>query len=293
MSLIEKAVERLEGLPKQPDRAGAGAHSSSLLVPGVEAGIDSNMAHSGSSGSESRRIDIDLVRLRAAGFITPDTPGSLTAEEFRVLKRPLLANVMGPAAPIRNANLIMVTSALPGEGKSFTAVNLAMSIAMELDRTVLLVDADVARPSLPRVLGLPEQKGLMDVLQDKSLKLSDVLLRSNIDKLTILTAGTQDAHATELLASEVMGRLLNEMARRYPDRVIIFDSPPLLMTTEARVLATRLGQIVFVVRAEQTPQSAVKEALATIETCPVKLMVLNQTRNVEHVAYGYEYGYGY
>jgi exopolysaccharide/PEP-CTERM locus tyrosine autokinase len=168
-----------------------------------------------------------------------------------------------------------------------------MSIAMELDRTVLLVDADVARPSLPRVLGLPEQKGLMDVLQDKSLKLSDVLLRSNIDKLTILTAGTQDAHATELLASEVMGRLLNEMARRYPDRVIIFDSPPLLMTTEARVLATRLGQIVFVVRAEQTPQSAVKEALATIETCPVKLMVLNQTRNVEHVAYGYEYGYGY
>ena len=293
MSLIEKAVERLEGLPKQPERTGAGAHSSSLLVPGVEAGIDSNMAHSGSSGSESRRIDIDLVRLRAAGFITPDTPGSLTAEEFRVLKRPLLANVMGPAAPIRNANLIMVTSALPGEGKSFTAVNLAMSIAMELDRTVLLVDADVARPSLPRVLGLPEQKGLMDVLQDKSLKLSDVLLRSNIDKLTILTAGTQDAHATELLASEVMWRLLNEMARRYPDRDIIFDSPPLLMTTEARVLATRLGQIVFVVRAEQTPQSAVKEALATIETCPVKLMVLNQTRNVEHVAYGYEYGYGY
>jgi protein-tyrosine kinase len=293
MSLIEKAVERLEGLPKQPERTGAGAHSSSLLVSGVEVGIEANMAHSGSSGSESRRIDIDLVRLRAAGFITPDTPGSLTAEEFRVLKRPLLANVMGPAAPIRNANLIMVTSALPGEGKSFTAVNLAMSIAMELDRTVLLVDADVARPSLPRVLGLPEQKGLMDVLQDKSLKLSDVLLRSNIDKLTILTAGTQDVHATELLASEAMGRLLNEMARRYPDRVIIFDSPPLLMTTESRVLATRLGQIVFVVRAEQTPQSAVKEALATIETCPVKLMVLNQTRNVEHVAYGYEYGYGY
>jgi exopolysaccharide/PEP-CTERM locus tyrosine autokinase len=187
----------------------------------------------------------------------------------------------------------MVTSSLPGEGKSFTAINLAMSIAMELDRTVLLVDADVARPSLPGVLGLPEQKGLLDVLQDKSLKLGDVLLKTNVDKLTILTAGTRDTHATELLASEAMGRLLNEMARRYSDRVIIFDSPPLLVTTEARVLATRMGQIVFVVRAEETPQNAVKEALGAIEACPVKLMVLNQARNVENMAYGYEYGYGY
>jgi protein-tyrosine kinase len=187
----------------------------------------------------------------------------------------------------------MVTSSLPNEGKSFTAINLAMSIAMEMDRTVLLVDADVARPSLPRVLGLPEQKGLLDVLQDKSLTLSDVLLRTNVDKLSILMAGTRDAHATELLASEAMGRLLNDLARRYSDRIVVFDSPPLLVTTEARVLATRVGQIVFVVRAEETPQRAVMEALGTIEACPVKLLILNQARNVENVAYGYEYGYGY
>lgn len=295
MSLIEKAVERLEGLLAKP-----GAQVPPANVPSGRNLVSSDRRVPDPAGKDaeppatSRCVDLDLARLAAAGFITSDVPGSLIAEEFRVLKRPLLANVAGAgAAPIRNANLIMVTSSLPGEGKSFAAVNLAMSIAMELDRTVLLVDADVARPSLPRVLGVSPQRGLLDVLVDKSLKLSDVLLRSNVDKLTILTAGTPDAHATELLASDAMGHLLNEIARRYSDRIVIFDSPPLLMTTEARALASRMGQIVFVVRAEDTPQAAVKEALATIEACPVKLMVLNQARNVESTAYGYDYGYGY
>jgi exopolysaccharide/PEP-CTERM locus tyrosine autokinase len=296
MSLIEKAVERLEGLQQDPTKK-----SSSL--PRQDAGpAFSKFDESGTlkplsgavvGATESRRVDLDLAKLASEGFITPESSGTLIAEEFRVLKRPLLGNVSGAAAPIRNANLIMVTSSLPGEGKSFTAVNLAMSIAMELERTVLLVDADVARPSLPRVLGLQQQKGLLDVLQDKSLSLSDVLLRTNVDKLTVLTAGTSDPRATELLASEAMGHLLTEIARRYSDRIIIFDSPPLLLTTEARVLATRMGQIVFVVRAEETPQAAVKEALGTIESCPIKLMVLNQAKNIENVAYGYQYGYGY
>jgi protein-tyrosine kinase len=297
MSLIEKAVERLEGLQQDPVKKGSLASdrdAPTRAVGKVDEGGGHKLQSDGNPGlAVSRQVDIDIARLAADGFVSPDAPGSLIAEEFRVLKRPLLANVMGSAAPIRNANLIMVTSSLPGEGKSFTAINLAMSVAMELDRTVLLVDADVARPSLPRVLGLPEQKGLLDVLQDNSLNLSDVLLRTNVDKLTVLTAGTPDANATELLASEAMGRLLNDIARRYSDRIIIFDSPPLLVTTESRVLATRMGQIVFVVRAEETPQNALKDALATIEACPVKLMVLNQARNVENVAYGYEYGYGY
>ena len=294
MSLIEKAVERLDAL--HPKSANTGVSSGrGELSPEHQTDRNTTGREDVASrpASASSYVEIDLTKLHSAGFVTPDLPKSLTAEEFRVLKRPLLSNIVSPAAPIRNANLIMVTSSLPGEGKSFTAINLAMSIAMELDRTVLLVDADVARPSLPGVLGLPEQKGLLDVLQDKSLKLGDVLLKTNVDKLTILTAGTRDTHATELLASEAMGRLLNEMARRYSDRVIIFDSPPLLVTTEARVLATRMGQIVFVVRAEETPQNAVKEALGAIEACPVKLMVLNQARNVENMAYGYEYGYGY
>ncbi|MBU1235260.1 MAG: XrtA-associated tyrosine autokinase [Gammaproteobacteria bacterium] len=293
MSLIEKAVERLDGLRRDPAKNGSVAPQWEPSVNAVGGGGEMRSEGDRKGVPSGQYVELDLGRLQAAGFIVPGVSASLIAEEFRVLKRPLLANVSGSAAPIRNANLIMVTSSLPGEGKSFSAINLAISIAMELDRTVLLVDADVARPSLPRELGLPEQKGLLDVLQDETLKLSDVLLRTNIDKLTILTAGTHDPHATELLASETMGRLLDEIARRYSDRIVIFDSPPLLVTTESRALAARMGQIVFVVRAEETSQQAVKDALGTIESCPVKLLVLNQARNVENVAYGYEYGYGY
>lgn len=294
MSLIEKAVERLDGLYTRTTGLDAPVRHESSLQPGGAEGdqIVSDAAQQ-SGVTTSNHLTLDLMKLHASGMVTPDQPKTQIAEEFRILKRPLLTNVSSPAAPIRNANLVMVTSSLPGEGKSFTAINLAIGIAMELDRTVLLVDADVARPSLPRVLGFSEKRGLLDVLQDKSLRLSDVLLKTNIPKLSILSAGTKDTQSTELLASEGMGRLLSELSKRYPDRIIIFDSPPLLPTTESRVLATRMGQIVFVVRAEETPQSAVKEALGTIETCPVKLLVLNRASNVEGAAFGYSYGYGY
>lgn len=242
---------------------------------------------------QSRRVELDLPRIAASGIVTPDAPRSQVADEFRVIKRPLITNATGKgAAPIRNGNLIMVTSALPAEGKSFTAVNLAMSIAMEMDHTVLLVDADVARPSLPGMLGLQPGRGLLDVLVDGSVDLSQVLVRSNVEKLSILPSGTPHARATELLASDAMDRLLEEMACRYSDRIIIFDSPPLLATTEARVLATHMGQVVMVVQAERTAHAEVKQALATIESCPVKLMILNKGRTALQDGYGYGYRYG-
>jgi len=130
-------------------------------------------------------------------------------------------------------------------------------------------------------------------LQDNSLDISGVLLRTNIEKLSILPSGTPHPRATELLASDAMIRLLDDMASRYSDRIIVFDSPPLLLTTEARVLATHMGQVVIVVNAENTLQSAVKEAITTIQSCPVKLMLLNQVRTEKTDGYGYGYGYGY
>jgi protein-tyrosine kinase len=303
MSLIEKAAERLQSLlneqraaqpastsqttDKTVSAASSPAATSSTVAPVTPAVLTPTV-----SAPISPQVNIDLQKLAAAGLVMPDNPGSTVAEEFRIIKRPLLANARA-GSTIRNPNLIMVTSALPGEGKSFTSLNLAMSLAMELERTVLLVDADVARPSLPKMLGLPQQRGLLDVLENKSMQLSDVLLRTNVEKLNILMAGTSYPNATELLASQAMADLLDEMAQRYADRLIVFDSPPLLMTTESRVLATHMGQIVFVVQAEQSLQSAVKTALATIESCPVKLLVLNQARNLDPVTYGYGYGYGY
>lgn len=309
MNLIERAAQRLEELRRagvpMPDQNLAPTPTPVDAQPAVPA--SEPLARSLPPVSRSRedtppaanapaaRFELDLEKLAAAGFVTPDMPRSRIADEFRIIKRPLIANASDKKArTIRNGNLIMVTSAVPGEGKTFSAINLAMSMAMELNRTVLLVDADVARPSLPRMLGLAASaRGLLDVLEDSHLDLGDVLVRTNIDKLTILPSGTPHAQATELLASDAMSRLLEEIATRYSDRIVIFDSPPLLVTTEARVLATQMGQIVFVVHAESTLQSEVVRALATIEACPIKMVVLNQARTTAQGAYGYGYGYGY
>jgi len=237
----------------------------------------------------SRSVELDLRKLEKAGMLVPGAVRSQLEEEFRIVKRPLLKNAAGEsAAPIDRANLIMVTSALPGEGKTFSAINLAMSIAMELDHTVLLVDADVVRPSVLNQLGLPPARGLLDVLTSPGTDLADVLLKTNIPKLTVLPAGTTNHRTTELLASAAMEDLLNELATLYKDRIVIFDAPPLLPSTESRVLATHMGQVVVVVEADSTPRSTVLQAFATLEACPVVMAMLNKCRGkVANSAYGY------
>ena len=289
-SLIEQANERLEQLR----RAGADMpQETPQQVRAPEPSVPAQRVEAGNA-SPPRQVSIDLQLVAASGIVTPNAPRSQVADQFRVIKRPLISNATGKgASAIANGNLIMVTSALPGEGKTFTAINLAMSIATELDNTVMLVDADVARPSVLSMLGLPSGPGLLDLLVDEQLDVGSVLLKTNIDKLTILPSGTSHARATELLASDAMARLLESIAKRYADRIIVFDSPPLLLTTESRVLASHMGQIVVVVQAEKTLQADVEHALSTIETCPVKLMVLNQARTTAKDGYGYGYGYGY
>ncbi len=291
-SLIEQAAQRLEQLRQAgadiPSMTGGNATGSPRVVEVATPKQESKPVQF------SRRVDIDLKTLQAAGIVSPDAPRSQIADQFRVIKRPLIRNAMGKGASvIPNGNLIMVTSALPGEGKSFTAINLALSIATELDNTVMLVDADVARPSVMSVLGLPNGPGLLDLVTDESKDLSSVLLRTNIEKLSILPSGSPHPRATELLASDAMTRRLDDMAKRYADRIIIFDSPPLLITTESRVLASHMGQIVVVVHAGKTLQSDVLQAISTIETCPVRLLLLNQARTDSKEGYGYGYGYGY
>ena len=306
MSLIEQAAKRLEQLRNAGIAVGeatpaaargpAGAEPPRVRPPGLDRPTREQPAapaQPGSTQQRSRRAMIDLAQLAAAGMVTPDAPRTQIADEFRVIKRPLLANTQRKSAGApANANLIMVTSALAAEGKTFTAVNLAMSIVMELDSTVLLVDADVANPTLPKVFRFPSSKGLMDVLTDRAISLPDVLLRTNVPKLTILPAGTAHRRATELLASDAMERLITEVAKRYSDRIVIFDAPPLLPTTESRALATHMGQIVVVVEADKTTHAALKGALATVESCPVVMTMLNKaTRSDVGSFYGYG-GYG-
>nr|WP_229429141.1 XrtA-associated tyrosine autokinase [Massilia sp. ST3] len=236
---------------------------------------------------------MDLGRMRDLGMVTAAGGRTNLLEEFRIIKRPLLKRAFGERSAGANpANLIMVTSSLPGEGKTYCAINLAMSIAMELDHTVLLVDADVARPSVLRTLGLPAHRGLMDILLDDKLDLSDVMLRTNVDTLSILPAGTSTSRATELLASSSMSSMVLELANRYPDRVIIFDSPPLLLTSESRVLASHMGQIVVVVEAQTTTQHAVKEALQQLDGMNNVNLIYNKTRDIPGIEETYDYHYG-
>lgn len=291
-SLIEQAAHRLEQL------RGAGVTLPDNPTEPAAPRPVATAAQTTVRAAQSQRIELDFELLAASSIVTPSTPRSLVADQFRLIKRPLIHNAMGKgSATPSHANLIMVTSAVAGEGKSFTSVNLAISIAAELDHTVMLVDADVARPSLPRMLGVSEGPGLLDLL-DGSVEMADVLLKTNIDKLTLLRSGTPHGRATEMLASDAMRQLLDDMARRYSDRIIIFDSPPLLLTTEARALAMNMGQIVVVVHAGATLQSDVQQALSTIETCPLRMMLLNQTRadaegtSSYRLGYGYGYGYG-
>ncbi|HEY9192175.1 MAG TPA: XrtA-associated tyrosine autokinase, partial [Methyloversatilis sp.] len=296
MSIIEQAIERMGQLKRagvdigtepeetqavavvQPVAPVAAAVAPVVSTPEPQP-ANEPVAARNVPDSSSRYVELDLARLDSIGLVVPSAPRSQIAEEFRVIKRPILANAHGKgAAPVDNGNLIMVTSSVPGEGKSFNSINLAMSIAMELDNRVLLVDADVARPSVLNLLGLPPAKGLMDVLLDDSVNLPDVLLRTNVEKLTLLPAGMPHKNATELLASGAMRSLLVELAHRYPDRIIIFDSPPLMVTTEAPVLAQSMGQIVVVVEAGRTTHTMLKQALSKVEGCPIKMVILNKAR---------------
>jgi protein-tyrosine kinase len=231
-------------------------------------------------------LEIDLGKLRQQNFLTPNSERTANGESFRRIKRHILSKIAKSksGAP---ANLVLVTSTLPGEGKTFCAINLAISIALEMDRTVLLVDADVAKPSVPAALGFKAGRGLLDVLTDDAIDLSDVLCKTNIGKLTILPAGTPNQHATELLASDAMRELLLEMADRYHDRIIIFDSPPLLAASEATVLANQMGQVIMVVEAEKTPEGALKSALGRIEASNISGLLLNKGEDP-----GLRYHYG-
>lgn len=238
---------------------------------------------------------IDTDRLRQQNMTTPDGERTPVSESFRRIKRHILANVTNPDAP-PGSNLVMITSSMPKEGKTFCTINLAISLAMEMDRRVLLVDADVLRPSVSAALGVKvSEKGLMDVLLD-GINLSDVLCNTNIEKLSLLPAGRRHAHASELLASDAMRAVLKEMAERYSDRIVIFDSPPLLATTESCVLAGLMGQVLVVVEADHTTEATLREALSRVNSTNVVGVLLNKGAppgSGLYGGYGYGYGYGY
>jgi protein-tyrosine kinase len=286
-SLVEKAAAKLAEQRAEAAASGPVAAAPVAELPPVIA----NETPEGDAG-RARLVALDFTKLQLAGFVTPSGTRTRIAEEYRVIKRPLLLKAFATGEEaIEHGNMIMVTSANPGEGKTFTAVNLALSIASERDLHVLLVDADVQRPNVFRTLGIPEEKGLLDVLSGETSDLGNVLIRTNVRNLALISAGTPALATTELLASQKMANLMEDMARRYPDRIIIFDAPPVLASSEPSVLALHVGQVVVVVEAGRTGQRALEETLNHISVCPNISLVLNkaevQNRSDRFGAYSY------
>ncbi len=223
---------------------------------------------------------IDRDMLRRKNFIVPEDPVTGLAEEFRIVKRQLLLAARGGKGyePVPMGERILVCSANPNEGKTFCAINLALSIASEKDNRVLLIDADFAKADVPEVLGLPQSHGFMDALADPSVEIEDLILDTDVDGLSILPAGSVNRDDTELLASARTERLLDKLQRSDPARIVIFDSPPALAASPASVLALNVGQVAMVVRADKTNDTELTDALRLLAGCENIQLMLNAAR---------------
>jgi len=216
---------------------------------------------------------------------TISAPHSAVSEQYRKLKSSLLRLTNED----RFRNLLMVTSAIAGEGKSLTAANLAISMAQEYDLTVLLIDADLRRPTIHSCLGFHQTIGLADCLQD-GIDIGDAIIKTNIRKLSVISAGREVEKPLELFASKKMQELLAEIKHRYNDRYVIIDTPPLLPFAETRSLARIVDGIVFVIQEGVTPQESVLEAREILKGCPVLVVVINcstavNTENAQYSSY--------
>ena len=243
-----------------------------------------------SSVDSGRFVKIDRKRLRAAGFIPDETQERRFADQYRRIKRPILVQVEAlSAAKAPGARLVLMASALPSDGKTFTSINLALSMARERDVSVLIIDGDVAKPHISRIFGIDREPGLLDALANEALDIESLVLPTDVQGLSMLSAGKHNDAATELLASARMNQLITRLTARDPRRILLLDSPPLLLSSESRALVHNAGQVVLVVRAGHTPRRAVEEAIGFIgEDKPLGL-VLNQSQMA--LSEGY-YGYG-
>lgn len=306
MSIVERAVEKSQSDDKK----------TSVKPPAVPPHVNSTVTHEAvqhktllaapydaayHDASVTARdlkaiVQLDSDRLRELGRLPSVDGARQVDEEIRRVKWPLLSSIAGRngSVAVRN-NVILVTSALPGEGKTFMSLNLALSIVRDREMRVILVDGDVARPGLTPALGLEGRPGLNDVLEDADRQVSTVTYQTSIDGLFVVPAGKWHAQAPEFFAGSRMPKIIGELTRRVGNGVIVIDSPPLLATNEAQVVTRYVGQVLLVVRADSTEQRAVVDAIALVDKSTPVNAVLNCVRpSVLGRYYGqYDYGYGY
>ncbi len=306
MDIIERAAQKLKQQKLAEEEAekrqnAVKTERTSEARVGIPSSSEQRKAkqnHTPNSADGTRvkqRARIQRLLLQQQGMINAgDDSRSKIKEEYRHIKRPLLANIAGKGATVSaHLNLIMVTSAVPNEGKTFNAMNLALSIAEERDKTVLLVDGDIVKPALSKFFEVSSQGGLVDYLNGEVNDIAEVIYRTDVPGLSYIPAGRSHFLSTELLAGQQMRHLVEELATRYPDRIVIFDSPPLLATSESHILASLMTQIVVVVKSDGTPKAQVQQAIDLLDKDMNIGFVLNQARS--HIGTGYyePYYYGY
>lgn len=299
MSLVERALKKLQesraALPEAvaPPQAGLVRPPATVPLTPPVASVTQERQPVPEAPMQretpTRVVNIDKSALRAMELMPPVAFERQIASQYQHVKRPLVAAAMGKTAPaVPNGHLIMLASALPGEGKTFTSINLALSMALERDMEVLLVDADVAKPHLTRIFNLQAECGLLDLLGDSTLHPDSFILPTDVRGLSMLPAGKQVANATELLSSKRMEQVVSILGASR-GRIVLFDSPPLLLSTESRAIVEVVGQVVMVVRAEFTSRTAVNDALDLIGENKPTSLILNQSEAAPSSGY---YGYG-
>jgi exopolysaccharide/PEP-CTERM locus tyrosine autokinase len=291
MSIVERALQKMQ---QNQRSAGTATPAAAASVFGtVVSASPSARRPAEARPAPTRMVQINQAALRAAGLLAPEHQARQLAQQYRQIKRPLIETAMGRGPTlIPNGHVIMTASAVPGEGKTFTAINLAFSIALEKDISVLLVDADIPKPHISRLFGMENEMGLLDLLQDPMLDVESLVLPTDVPGLSVLPAGRAVEHATELLASARMKDIVTAIGRNDASRIALVDSPPLLLTTESHVLTQVVGQVVLVVRAGVTAQNVVLDALSYLPEGKSVSLVLNQSVDTSPTGY-YYYSGGY
>jgi protein-tyrosine kinase len=281
VSLIEQAIARLKVDAGPKGKPGVESKPPSAWSPGPQK-ADEPVSH-------GPPLNVDLDALRVGGYLPEKDKNRQFADYFRSIKRPLIEKALSGTTSAGDPRIILVASALPGDGKTFTCVNLALSIAKERDISVLLVDMDVAKQHVTEIFGLRSRPGVLDALVDDHVDVEPLIVQTNIRGFSILPAGRWVDGTAELLSSNRMRKILESLCARNSRRILLLDSPPLLVTNEGKTLVKSAGQVVLVVRAGQTPRPAVQAAIALFDPNQGGGVILNQVTGATPEAY---YGYG-
>jgi protein-tyrosine kinase len=303
-SLVERAAElydfgaALRGNAPPVDPAlGSAPEVAPVAVPAIATAVLPTPARQlrAPHSASTRVAAINRERLAAHNFIVPDGAVTGLSEEFRIVKRQLLLAARGGKGveALPHGERILVCSAHPNEGKTYCAINLALSMASEKDNRVLLVDADFAKPSVLATLGIESGPGFMDALADDSVEAESFIIETDIDGLSVLPAGSRTNQDTEYLAAARTAQIIDDLTRNDPSRIIIFDSPPALAASPASVLALHVGQVLMIVQADETTDSALRDALSLLSGCEHVQLLLNRTKfSPTGRKFGNYYGYG-